>query len=155
MSPQIMRGDIFSSKCDVWSVAILFYQMIYGQTPYSGKNKEELYNNMEIKSVSFPKELNIPNEIKDLIINMLGFEEEKRFSWKQVFQHPAIQPERLSLYSSLQISTGSGVANDDEQMVSESNELQDNQAKEEVIANKIKSFDEDLDGGIRTLQGKK
>ena len=25
MSPQILRSDKFSSKCDVWSVGILFY----------------------------------------------------------------------------------------------------------------------------------
>jgi serine/threonine protein kinase len=40
MCPQILRADKFSAKCDVWSVGVLFYEMIYGRTPFNGKTKE-------------------------------------------------------------------------------------------------------------------
>ena len=34
MSPQILKGDAFSSKCDVWSLGVIIYQMLYGKTPW-------------------------------------------------------------------------------------------------------------------------
>jgi serine/threonine protein kinase len=48
-SPQILRGQKFSSKCDVWSCGILFYELIYGAYPYNqGTNqKEEKYLNIK------------------------------------------------------------------------------------------------------------
>ena len=35
MSPQIIEGENFSSKCDVWSVGVLYYEMLYGNTPWT------------------------------------------------------------------------------------------------------------------------
>jgi len=40
MSPQILKEEKFSSKCDVWSVGLLFFQLIYGHTPWIGNNSE-------------------------------------------------------------------------------------------------------------------
>ena len=40
MSPQILNEEKFSSKCDVWSLGLLFFQMIYGYTPWIGKTSE-------------------------------------------------------------------------------------------------------------------
>ena len=36
MSPQILRSDKFSAKSDVWSVGVLFYELVYGITPWKG-----------------------------------------------------------------------------------------------------------------------
>ena len=38
MAPQILKGEKFSSKCDVWSVGIMLYEMLYGYTPWTGTN---------------------------------------------------------------------------------------------------------------------
>jgi serine/threonine-protein kinase ULK/ATG1 len=38
MSPQVLSDEIYSSKCDVWSVGILFYEMLYGVTPWTGNS---------------------------------------------------------------------------------------------------------------------
>lgn len=36
MGPQILDNKKFSAKCDIWSVGIVFYEMLYGKTPWTG-----------------------------------------------------------------------------------------------------------------------
>lgn len=35
MAPQILEGDTFSSKCDIWSLGMLFYELLYGILPWN------------------------------------------------------------------------------------------------------------------------
>ncbi len=34
MSPEMIEGNKSSSKCDVWSCGIIFYQILYGGYPF-------------------------------------------------------------------------------------------------------------------------
>lgn len=47
MAPQILEGTKFSSKCDVWSVGIVFFEMLYGKTPWTGENQVKLLSNIK------------------------------------------------------------------------------------------------------------
>jgi len=31
---QVMKGDSYTSKCDVWAVGCIFYEMLHGKTPW-------------------------------------------------------------------------------------------------------------------------
>jgi len=46
MSPQILKRQMYSSKCDVWSVGLIFYELIYGHTPWPSNSVIDLVNNM-------------------------------------------------------------------------------------------------------------
>ena len=35
MCPQILNSQKFSSKCDIWSIGMMFYEMLYGKTPWT------------------------------------------------------------------------------------------------------------------------
>ncbi len=37
-APEILQGNSYSYNADIWSIGILFYQMIYGKYPYIAKN---------------------------------------------------------------------------------------------------------------------
>ncbi len=34
MSPQLLNNSKYTSKCDVWSVGVVLYQMLYGDVKY-------------------------------------------------------------------------------------------------------------------------
>jgi serine/threonine protein kinase len=38
MSPQILSGDEYSMKCDVWSLGIMFYYILFGILPWKDSN---------------------------------------------------------------------------------------------------------------------
>ena len=38
MSPQILSKQSYTNKSDLWSVGLIFYEMIYGQTPWPANN---------------------------------------------------------------------------------------------------------------------
>lgn len=44
MSPQILQEEPFSSKCDIWSLGMMFYEMLYGKTPWTGKTPWYVFN---------------------------------------------------------------------------------------------------------------
>ena len=35
MAPQILGGEKYSIKCDVWSLGIVFYQILFGLLPWT------------------------------------------------------------------------------------------------------------------------
>jgi serine/threonine protein kinase len=42
MSPEILNNEPYSIKCDVWSLGVTIYKMLYGMCPWSAHNLLEL-----------------------------------------------------------------------------------------------------------------
>lgn len=36
MAPEILMNNFYNNKVDVWSLGIIFYEMLYGSCPYEG-----------------------------------------------------------------------------------------------------------------------
>lgn len=45
-APEILANKKFSNKCDVWSMGIVFYEMLHGRTPWTGTDLENLRTNI-------------------------------------------------------------------------------------------------------------
>ena len=63
---EILNGHQFNSKCDVWSMGIVFYEMLHVKTPWTGTDLQNLNENIKNKKVEFKSTIN--PEIKSLII---------------------------------------------------------------------------------------
>ena len=90
MSPQILNKQIYTNKSDLWSVGLIFYEMIYGHTPWPATNEIQLFNSIMTKPVPFDQ--NISEKSKDFIKRCLKIKEDDRMSWEEAFNHPIMDP---------------------------------------------------------------
>lgn len=60
MCPEILNGSTYSTKSDVWSMGVIFYQMLFGKTPHKATSLEELISKVNKKTIRFPQKLNTP-----------------------------------------------------------------------------------------------
>lgn len=49
MSPQILKKTTYNSKSEIWSIAVIFYELIFGTTPWPSQNLIDLINNIHNK----------------------------------------------------------------------------------------------------------
>ncbi|KAJ3127456.1 Serine/threonine-protein kinase [Nowakowskiella sp. JEL0407] len=54
MAPEILKGDKYDAKADLWSVGTILYEMIAGTPPYKAGNHVELVRMIEHGKLEFP-----------------------------------------------------------------------------------------------------
>ena len=42
VAPEIVKGENYDQKVDIWSLGIILYIIIYGKPPFNGKNTQEI-----------------------------------------------------------------------------------------------------------------
>ncbi|CAK66613.1 unnamed protein product (macronuclear) [Paramecium tetraurelia] len=91
MSPQILDHKRYNSKTDVWSIGFIFYEALFGKTPWTARSPAELLKNIRSQPLKFPTDkIPVSQETLDLIIGCLQPDESKRFSWDEIYKHPAV-----------------------------------------------------------------
>jgi serine/threonine protein kinase len=94
MPPQILTQNDYTSKCDVWSLGITAYILLYGVDPFGryefdGKRLREV-KSPKIdskfcgKNLPFPSKPSISAGVKTILQKMLEYEEADRASWGQL-----------------------------------------------------------------------
>ena len=92
MAPEIIKDIPYGKPVDIWALGILLYELYFGVSPFSS-NKEneeqtkEVINNIMQKKIFFNKK-SISYDMKDLIIHMLEFDVNYRYTIDEVISHP-------------------------------------------------------------------
>src|SRR5882762_2350910 len=54
IAPEVIKGCGHTSAVDWWTLGILIYEMLYGTTPFKGKNRNATFANILRDEVPFP-----------------------------------------------------------------------------------------------------
>ncbi|OSX57354.1 hypothetical protein POSPLADRAFT_1067833 [Postia placenta MAD-698-R-SB12] len=104
MAPEILRGDKYDAKADLWSVGTVLYEMAVGKPPFRASNHIELLKRIEAsKGIKFPDEdaqaqgriangeiRPVPADIKMLIRGLLKRVPAERYSFEDLFKSTAM-----------------------------------------------------------------
>ncbi|CAM6114535.1 unnamed protein product [Calypogeia fissa] len=79
---EVNRTPLISSKVDVWSAGVLFYQMLFGRRPFGHEQSQEriLREDTIVKAhkVEFPARPSVSSEAKDFIRRCLTYSQAER-----------------------------------------------------------------------------
>jgi serine/threonine protein kinase len=53
MAPQLLKAHKYSSKCDIWSVGVIYYELLYGTQPWKGGSIHQLLSNIQNNGLYF------------------------------------------------------------------------------------------------------
>nr|AML79270.1 putative LOV domain-containing protein [Cercocarpus ledifolius] len=71
IAPEIITGANHSSAIDWWALGILLYEMLYGRTPFRGKNRQRTFANILHKDLTFPSSIPVSLPARQLINALL------------------------------------------------------------------------------------
>ncbi|CAM1509318.1 Fc.00g030570.m01.CDS01 [Cosmosporella sp. VM-42] len=81
IAPEVIKGSGHTSAVDWWTLGILIYEMLYGTTPFKGKNRNATFANILREDIPFPDHAGSPqisNLCKSLIRKLLIKDENRR-----------------------------------------------------------------------------
>jgi len=78
IAPEIISGYGHTSAVDWWTFGILLYEMVYGTTPFRGRNEKETFGNIMTGHLEFPDWPEVSKICKDLISKLLNTNYRKR-----------------------------------------------------------------------------
>lgn len=78
IAPEVINSSGHTSAVDWWTLGILVYEMIFATTPFKGSTRQQTFNNVLTREVTFPAEPRITAAGKEIIVRLLHKVESKR-----------------------------------------------------------------------------
>jgi calcium-dependent protein kinase len=67
MSPQLLSMQPYTAKSDIWSIGMLYFEMLYGKTPWSCRDQKSFLKNIQTYPLKFPYDKPISANSKDFL----------------------------------------------------------------------------------------
>ncbi|XP_054656376.1 protein kinase C theta type [Dunckerocampus dactyliophorus] len=80
IAPEILLGQKYNSSVDWWSFGVLLYEMLIGQSPFHGRDEEELFQSIRTDNPMYPRWLT--KDTKDILVKLFVREPEGRLGVK-------------------------------------------------------------------------
>lgn len=100
MPPEVFSLEPHTKMVDIWSLGICLYYMVTDTFPFNADSYHELEEKVLFDEVSFPNNMDLSNDLKDLIKKMLTKDPTKRITIDEIKNHNWIllnQPRQSSL----------------------------------------------------------
>lgn len=76
MCPQSIMQNKYSEKSDIWSIGVIFYELLYGTVPWNAPSEKDLARIMIQTPLSFNPNVPVSEEAKSFIRECLTVEED-------------------------------------------------------------------------------
>jgi serine/threonine protein kinase len=80
MAPEVMQKRPYGFKADIWSIGVVFYQLLEGKFPFRGRNIEAIMEKIWRNEIVFEKP-GLSENAKDFIKRCLVVDPDDRISW--------------------------------------------------------------------------
>lgn len=87
MAPEVLSGNKYNYKADIWSVGISFYEMLFGDPPFKAHTLDELLKMIKMEGLKFPVNCEVSDHSKKVLFEMLEVDPSQRISWDDLFTH--------------------------------------------------------------------
>ena len=89
IAPEVIDRQI-NAKCDIWSIGIIMFRLIFGNVPFKGNTFNEILNNIKNSTIEFyiDENNNISDKAENILSNMLIRDVNKRFDVNDCINHP-------------------------------------------------------------------
>lgn len=85
MAPDILLGKPYDNRADMWSLACVFYEMLYGECPFEESSLSNLLSAIENRDVKYSEIIPVSERTKETLKLMLVKDPAKRISWSELF----------------------------------------------------------------------
>nr|XP_033774848.1 serine/threonine-protein kinase 17A-like isoform X1 [Geotrypetes seraphini] len=124
VAPEILNYEPISTATDMWSIGVLTYVMLTGESPFLGDNKQETFLNISQMNIQYSQDVfeGITDLAIDFIKALLIKNPRKRAKAEQCLQHPWLSscpdiPEPLKEQDLSQSEHELDTPQDDEELV--------------------------------------
>lgn len=87
MAPEVLKRS-YNKACDMWSVGVIAYVLLFGQPPFNGRNDPEIFDKIRRGHFSMNGIHAMSDESKDFIKCLLRRDPRKRWTAEQAMRHP-------------------------------------------------------------------
>jgi len=86
MAPEVFRGeyDDYKFKCDVWSVGMMLYELMFGVLPWKGQTIYQYFQDIGVIPLRFPQNNKVDGLVLELIGRMLDIHPETRIGFNEI-----------------------------------------------------------------------
>eukprot|EP00762_Andalucia_godoyi_P002374 ANDGO_02790.mRNA.1 Calcium/calmodulin-dependent protein kinase type 1 len=93
VAPEVLLNNGYDAAVDMWSIGVIMYILLCGFPPFFSESTPELFDQIIAGDFSFPSPYwdNVSHSARELITRLLQVDPVKRFTTKQVLNHPWIK----------------------------------------------------------------
>eukprot|EP00826_Nyctotherus_ovalis_P021356 TRINITY_DN1687_c0_g1_i3.p1 TRINITY_DN1687_c0_g1~~TRINITY_DN1687_c0_g1_i3.p1 ORF type:complete len:434 (-),score=142.66 TRINITY_DN1687_c0_g1_i3:145-1338(-) len=110
MAPELFHKEPYSFKADIWSLGTIIYELACGKNCYTGRNKEDLIQNIDKSLYRIPKVLKLSIECMDILNACLQFNPSTRAKWKEIVNHPFISTDNFTEFDPKEFEASNKIA---------------------------------------------
>ena len=81
MAPEVLKGEEYTIKADIWSLGVVLFRMLYGYCPFESNNIGKLILLIEQEEIKIPRDKGISPEVVKLLRRMITKNPEMRADW--------------------------------------------------------------------------